>query len=121
MGQFAPFIGFILLLVISTVFSKKAEQARRRSQEGNQGTQQRAPHREHPHRPSGVEQGPSMADLDATNFDASDYEDLGFEDVDLITEDGSTRFTDDLAAEMLENNHHLAKQLSTLERWNRRS
>ena len=86
MREFGPFIGFILLLIFSTVFSRKADQARRRSEEQKQAGAPKPP----PGRASGGD-------------------------------DGETRFTDDLADEMLRDNAHLAKQLGTLQRWNRRS
>lgn len=120
MREFGPFIGFILLLVLSTAFSRKADQARRRSEEQKQAGAPKPP-------PGGVPHGdarrvPHPASVPPPmDLGPGTFEEIPFDEVDVGGDDGETRFTDDLADEMLRDNAHLAKQLGTLQRWNRRS
>ena len=120
MREFGPFIGFILLLIFSTVFSRKADQARRRSEEQKQAGAPKPP----PGRASGgdARRVPHPASVPPpVDTDSGAFEEIPFDEADIGGDDGETRFTDDLADEMLRDNAHLAKQLGTLQRWNRRS
>lgn len=116
MEQLVPFVLFILLLVASTVFSKKAEEAQKKDQEK---------HGETPAPRGGTTQGelPRAGTYggDMPDPTSPTYEDIPFEEVDLGTGRRVTLHSDDLAREMLEDNAHLAKHLAELDRWNSHS
>ncbi len=114
MREFGPFIGFIILLILSTLFSKKAEEAQKKQEKkSGQGStpRQRPTARQMPRMEPGT--GPTM--------DVPSYEDIPFESVDIGAGRSATLDSDDLAWAMLQDNAHLAKHLAELDRWNRHS
>ncbi len=113
MEQLIPFALFILLLIASTVFSKKADEAQKKDQERNGAK----PGRTAPAEPPEID---AYGD-DLPTASSPVYEDIPFEAADLGGDRRVTLDADDLAREMLQDNAHLAKHLAELDRWNSHS
>ncbi len=120
MREFGPFIGFILLLIFSTVFSRKADQARRRSEEQKQAGAPKPP----PGRASGgdARRVPHPASVPPpVDTDSGAFEEIPFDEADIGGDEGGHPFTDDLANERPRANADGEKRLGPPQRWNRRS
>lgn len=105
-----PIILFVALMLVSTIFGKRAEQARKRHE--NDGSPSRPPS-------STPSRSPNARIPRPSTDEPTTYASSPLNDVDLIRTDSETRYTADLAEELVATNHHLAKQMATLQRWNR--